>query len=71
VPSGWSCTENDGGELSLAPPRRPNERLFIWLDLVAVKSSGKGHGTILRGTGRTPAKLIAWLTHNPDFVIVS
>jgi hypothetical protein len=44
------------GELSLAPRRRPNGRLFIWLSLVAVKSFGKGHGTILRGTGRTPAK---------------
>ena len=69
--SGWSSTENDGGELSLTPPGHPDERLFIWMDLAAVKSSGKGHGTVLRGVGRTPAKLIAWLVRNPDFQIVS
>ena len=71
LPRGWSTTENSGGELKLVPPGLPNEWLFIWLDLVAVKSTGKGVGTILPGVGRTPAKLIGWLTHNPDFAVVS
>jgi hypothetical protein len=71
LPKGWSIAENSGGELKLVPPGRPNEWLFIWLDLVAVKSTGKGAGRILPGVGRTPAKLIRWLTHNPDFTIVS
>src|SRR6187200_3262686 len=71
LPSGWSSTENSGGELKLVPPGHPNEWLFIWLDLVAVKSTGRRVGTILRRVGRTPTKLIGWLTHNPDFAIVS
>ena len=69
LPRGWSTTENSGGELKLVPPGLPNEWLFIWLDLVAVKSTGKGVGTILPGVGRTPDKLIGWLTHNPDFAV--
>ena len=71
LPSGWSSTENDGGELKLVPPGRPEERLFVWMDLVAVRSTGKGHGKPLAGVGRTPARLIAWMVRNPDFEIVS
>jgi hypothetical protein len=71
LPRGWSSAENSGGELKLVPPGHPNEWLFIWLDLVAVKSTGKGAGTILPGVGRGPTKLIGWLTHNPDFAVVS
>ncbi len=71
LPRGWSTTENSGGELKLVPPGLPNEWLLIWLDLVAVKSTGKGVGTILPGVGRTPDKLIGWLTRNPDFAVVS
>jgi hypothetical protein len=71
LPRGWSSTENSGGELKLVPPGDPNEWLFIWLDLVAVKSTGRGAGTILPRVGRTPTKVIRWLTHNPDFAVVS
>jgi len=72
VPSGWSSTENTPGELNLVPPGQPNDALKFWLDMVAVKSSGPGHGTtILKNVGRTPSALTAWLTHNPDFLIVS
>jgi hypothetical protein len=54
------------------PPGQPNDGLKFWLDMVAVKSSGAGHGTtILTNMGRTPSALTAWLTHNPDFLIVS
>jgi hypothetical protein len=72
VPSGWSSTENTPGELTLVPPRQPSEALKFWLDMLAVKSSGADHGTaILKNVGRTPSALTAWLTHNPDFLIVS
>jgi len=72
LPSGgWSSAENSGGELKVIPPGHPEEWLFVWMDLVAVKSSGQGHGTPLRGVGRTPAKLIAWMVRNPDFQILS
>jgi hypothetical protein len=72
VPSGWSSTENTPGELTLVPPGQPDDTLKFWLDMVAVKSSGTGHGTtILKNVGRTPSALTAWLTHNPDFLIVS
>lgn len=72
VPSGWSSTENTPGELDLVPPRQLNDALKFWLDMVAVKSSGAGHGTtILKNVGATPKALISWLTHDPDFLIVS
>jgi hypothetical protein len=72
VPSGWSSTENTRGDLLLVPPGQPDDTLSFWLDMVAVKSSGAGHGTtILKNVGRTPSALTAWLTHNPDFLIVS
>jgi hypothetical protein len=72
VPSGWSSTENTRGDLIQVPHGQPNDTLSFWLDTVAAKSSGAGHGTtILRNVGRTPSALTAWLTHNPDFLIVS
>jgi hypothetical protein len=72
LPAGWSSTENTPGELSLVPPRQPNDALKVWLDMVAVKNSGAGHGTtILKNVGRTPSALVSWLTHDTDFLIVS
>jgi hypothetical protein len=72
LPAGWSSTENWIGELSLTPPDQPNDRLFFWVDMAAVKSSGPGHGTtILNDVGTTPRALIRWLTRNPDFHIVT
>jgi hypothetical protein len=71
LPEGWSIVENTGGELSLTPPGRPSDRLFLWLDLVPVKSTGPGHGTtVLYNVGTTPDELIGWLTSNRDFRIV-
>jgi hypothetical protein len=72
VPAGWSSTESTPAELNLVPPGQSNDALKFWLDMSAVKSSGSGHGTtILTNVGRTPSALIAWLTHDPDFLIVS
>lgn len=72
LPAGWSSTENDAGELNLVPPGQPEDRLFVWTDLVAVKSTGPGHGTtVLTKVKPTPEGLIGWLTSNPDFTIVA
>jgi hypothetical protein len=72
LPAGWSSLENDEGELSLVPPGQPDDRLFVWIDLVAVKSTGPGHGTtVLTKVKPTPEGLIGWLTSNPDFTIVA
>lgn len=72
VPAGWSSTENTPGELNLVPPGQPDNTLKFWLDMAAVKSSGPGHGTtILTNVGRTPSAVIAWLSHDRDFLIVS
>ena len=70
--SGWRSTEQDSGEFNLFPPDRPADRLFFWEDMVAVKSTGVGHGTtVLSNVGTTPAALTAWLISNPDFLVVS
>jgi hypothetical protein len=72
LPRGWSSNENWYGELHLTPPGHPNDALLVWTDLVAVKSTGPGHGTtILANVGRTPTDLLSWLTTNPDFMVVS
>jgi hypothetical protein len=72
APSGWSTTENTPSELNLVPPRPPNVALKFWLDMVTVKSSGPGRGTtVLKNVGGTSDALIAWLTHDHDFFIVS
>jgi hypothetical protein len=72
VPAGWSSQENTPGVLNLTPPGKPNDALSFSLDMTAVKSTGAGHGTtILKNVGTTPSALVAWLTHDPDFLIVS
>lgn len=72
VPAGWSSTESTPSELNLASPAQPDDALKFWLDMSAVKSSGPGHGTtVLTNVGRTPSAVIAWLSHDPDFLIVS
>jgi hypothetical protein len=72
MPAGWSSTESTPAELNLKLPGQPDDALKFWLDMSAVKSSGPGHGTtVLTTVGRTPSGLIAWLGHDPDFLIVS
>jgi hypothetical protein len=72
VPPGWTCTEDSPGQFSMSPPGNPNEAMQFWVDMVAVKSSGAGHGdTILKSVGRTPSALVSWLVHNRDFAIGS
>lgn len=72
VPGGWSSTEDSLGELKLVAPDHPDEILDIWLDMRAVKSSGRGHGnTVLGNVGKSPSALVAWLTSDRDFQIVS
>jgi hypothetical protein len=72
LPAGWSSTGTIPTQLNLMPPGQPDDFLDFWLDMVAVKSTGPGHGTtILTNVGTTPGALLAWLTRNPDFRIVS
>jgi hypothetical protein len=71
LPAGWSSTENNAGELNLVPPGQPDDRLFVWTDMVAVKSTGPGHGTTVLKVDSKPESLIGWLTSNPDFTIVA
>lgn len=68
---GWTSGTDDVGELTLIPPGAPDDRVFFWLNMSAVKSTGPGHGTVLKHVGMSRAALVAWLTHNPDFEIVS
>lgn len=72
LPAGWSSTGTGPAQLNLVPPGQPDDFLDFWLDMLAVKSTGPGHGTtILTNVGTTPSALLAWLTRNPDFRIVS
>lgn len=72
LPAGWSSTSNWVGELVLVPPGHSDDRLFLWVDEAAVKSTGPGHGTtILNDVGTSPEALTEWLTGNPDFHIVT
>jgi hypothetical protein len=72
LPAGWSSVESDQGELNLVPPGQHDDRLFFWLGMVAVKSTGPGHGTtILKNVGKSPKALITWLTHNHDFLVIA
>jgi hypothetical protein len=68
--AGWTSAENNPGELKLDPPGTKDEHLFVWADMVAVQSTGKGHGlTQLTKVGRSPAALLAWLDGNRDLTV--
>jgi hypothetical protein len=72
MPTGWSSTGTGPTELNLVPPGgQPDDALKFWLDMLAIKSTGLDHGTILKNVGTTPDALLAWLTSNPDFLLVS
>lgn len=71
VPRGWSSPEDSPSEFALRPSGHPSQRLAVWLDVSALKSSGRGHGTVLTKVGTTAAGLTNWFTHDPDFQIVS
>jgi hypothetical protein len=74
VPAGgWKTGSGgaDAGGFDLIPPDRPSDRLYIWQDLVAVKSTGPGHGTtVVAGVGTTPDALSSWMVSNPDLMII-
>jgi hypothetical protein len=72
MPTGRSSTGTGPTELNLVPPGgQPDDALKFWLDMLAIKSTGLHHGTILTNVGTTPDALLAWLTSNPDFLLVS
>ena len=70
IPGGWSSTENDAGELNLIPASSPDDRVFVWTDMSAVKSTGQGHGvTVLDKVGRSADSVLSWVDHNPDLKV--
>jgi hypothetical protein len=72
LPAGWESPENNDAQLILIPADRPDDRVFIWQNVAAVKSTGPGHClTVLTHVGRTPAALADWLIHDRDFSIMS
>jgi hypothetical protein len=71
LPKGWYVDENDAGELAFFPPHRPDDRLFFWIGLVPVRSSGPDVGKVLENVGKTPKALISWITSNPDFMLLA
>jgi hypothetical protein len=71
LPGGWWSTETTNAEVKLIPPGPDDEELHLWIDMHPVKSTGTGHGSILRNVGTTPKAILSWLTSNPDFTITS
>jgi hypothetical protein len=73
IPAGWTASETDDGEISLAPADRPDDKLLIWKDLAAVVTHNRDGtlGHVLPDVGRTEAALIEWLTTTKDFEILS
>lgn len=74
VPSnGWQTASGgaDQGAFDLVPPGRPNDRIYLWKDLVAVKSTGADHGTVLATVGTTAHALVSWMSSNPALLIVA
>jgi hypothetical protein len=71
--SGWQTASGgaDQGAFDLIPPGRPNDRIFVWKDLVAVKSTGADHGTVLTNVGTTAHALVSWMSSNPALLIVA
>src|SRR5712691_7547628 len=65
--AGWRVHEDHPGEFNLAaPPGGDNAtHIHFWLDPIATAP----HGIVLPNVGRTPAALVAWLRHNPNFVV--
>jgi hypothetical protein len=71
-PSGWQTTERTAAELRLESGRLGSGVIRIWSDMIPVKSTGAGHGTTrLTSVGTRPEQIVRWLTHNPDFQVIS
>jgi hypothetical protein len=73
LPSGWSATESDDGELALHPDDRPNDALLLWRDVSAVVTNNRA-GTVghpLTNVGMTATAILKWLTTTSDFAILA
>lgn len=73
IPTGWTVTENDGGELGLHPASQPENALLLWKDMAAVVTNNRGQkvGQVRDDVGRTAKDLIRWLTTTSDFSILA
>jgi hypothetical protein len=71
IPAGWTSSEEDFGEFNLHPASTPDDSIFFWADMSAVKSTGPGHGTtVLNNVDRTAAALTHYLVTNPALAVV-
>jgi len=63
----WQVHEDHYGEFNLQEHTGPakDTHLHFWLDPYAAAT----HGVILPNVKRTPAALVAWLRHDPRFVV--
>src|SRR5262249_55003867 len=70
LPAGWRSTESTDAEVELIPSGPDDEELHLWIDMLPVKSSGRRHGSPLKGVGTTPKAIISWLEGDRDFLII-
>jgi hypothetical protein len=73
IPSGWTATETDRGEIGLHPDDRPDDLLMIWKDMAAVVTHNRNQnvGHVRGDVGHTAKELLDWITTTPDFSILS
>lgn len=73
IPSGWSATETDSGEIGLNPDDRPDDKLLLWKDMSAVVTHNRDQkvGQVRDDVGSTAKELLNWLTTTADFSILS
>ncbi len=73
IPAGWTTTEADAGEIGLHPTSNPDSGLFLWKDMRAVITHNRHFraGRVDAHIGPTAQQLLDWLTHTPDFTVVS
>jgi len=64
--AGWRIHQDHKGQFTVGPSNGPT--IHFWLDPIA---STPKTDTPVAGVGRTAAALIAWLRHNPNFVVSS
>jgi hypothetical protein len=73
IPSRWSATETDDGELALHPDDRRYDALLLWRDMSAVVTNNRT-GTVgqpLTNVGMSATAIMKWLTTTSDFAILN
>jgi hypothetical protein len=73
IPSGWTASETDSGEIALHPGDRPDDALLLAKDLAAVVTHNRDQkvGQVRDDVGVTAKELLDWLSTTSDFSILS